>query len=130
MLKSYLTRNARAEILEIRSRGEDEYGERFAIEYDLLIKQAIKDIQKEPYSPVVRKINKDLHVYPIQFSKKNIDVNVKNPAHSVLYFTYNKDTLIVASVCRESRQKHISGLSKRKAVKEMKEKDRDDGMEM
>lgn len=130
MLPYYITELARAEIKKIRIDGAKEWGVSLAKDYNILIKQAIKDIRKNPHPLTARKIGKDLYAYPIQFSKKNAGVDIKKPPHSILYYTLKDKKLIIASVTRESRELHISSLDKSEAVKEMRDSGReDDGME-
>ena len=91
---------------DIRDYTLKQYGRDMADAYDVLIKQAFRDLCADPerfgsndsseYAP-------DLRRYHIQMSRMNAPYFIKNPRHIVFYFTSDDTNLIVARVLHDAR---------------------------
>ena len=126
MLHIEFTQDARQHIKELYNRGKADFGDQIAIDYDTLIKQSIKDLAANPDRIGTRVVRKgpnkktpDLRAYPLSFSNKAAGKKIKNPAHSVFYFTVRNDTLIISAVTRPVRHRYIGKLDVKEMIAEI-----------
>ncbi len=119
-----LASNAQNEIDEIFYTGLRNWGTKIAQDYDQLINQALKDLGENPYRIGTQKVSgrfDELYVYDLVYSKKNIEVNIKKPAHSVFYFIVENNAVLVASISRRKREKYISKIDRQKSINDTQE---------
>lgn len=85
-----LTRTAKRDLSSVMERSSQEFGERAALRYDALIKQALKDIGEDPERPGSKErpeiMVEGARVYHLSFSRSRVGrPGVKEPRHFLLY---------------------------------------------
>ena len=121
MYKLQLSPQAEISIEEIYFRGYVEFGQRVADDYDKLIRQSITDLCGDPKRPGSKPVagkNDGLRQYPLIYSRKRADVDIKNPKHDVLYYVLDERGLIViADILRGGREKARDDIERGKIMK-------------
>jgi len=91
-----------------------EFGERAALRYDTLIKQALKDIEADPERPVSKEwpeiMIQGARTYHLEFSRSRVSGSrVKEPRHFLLYRRRDDGVIEVARILHDGRdlQRHL-----------------------
>lgn len=111
MLDIFLTEGAKQDIADLWFNGVEQFGQKVADDYDLLILQAITDLAEDPKRHGTRPVDQyadGLFAYPLEFSNKR--KKIRKPSHAVFYFTVQDDTLVIAAVTRPGRERFLSQL--------------------
>ncbi len=104
-----LTGAARRDLLAVLTWSMKEFGERAALCYDALIKQALKDIGENPDRPGSRArddiATNGVRTYHFSFSRSRVGgVTVKPPRHLLLYRPSGKGVIEVGRILHDSRE--------------------------
>jgi len=91
-----------------------EFGERAALRYDTLIKQALKDIEADPERPGSKEwpeiMIQGARTYHLEFSRSRVSGSrVKEPRHFLLYRRRDDGVIEVARILHDGRdlQRHL-----------------------
>ena len=91
-----------------------EFGERAALRYDILIKQALKDIGVDPERPGSKErpeiMVRGARTYHLEFSRNRVSGSrVKAPRHFLLYRRRDDGVIEVARILHDGRdlQRHL-----------------------
>ena len=91
-----------------------EFGERAALRYDTLIKQALKDIEADPERPGSKEwpeiMIQGARTYHLEFSRSRVSGSrVKEPRHLLLYRRREDGVIEVARILHDGRdlQRHL-----------------------
>lgn len=117
--KIVISAPAKADIQEIWWRGFERYNQQIADDYDRLIKQSLLDLSQDPYRVGSRKVenrNDGLYKYRIEFSKVNIEAQIKKPAHAIFYFTIKENIVAIARIMRDVRELEISKINRKRSI--------------
>jgi len=104
-----LTGAARRDILAVLKWSMKEFGERAALRYDALIKQALKDIGEDP-DRLGSRARDDIatdgvRIYHLSFSRGRVGGSpVKSPRHLLLYRRSGKGVIEVGRILHDSRE--------------------------
>ncbi len=111
-----LTDTAKRDLSNVMEWTVEEFGERAALRYDVLIKQALKDIGADPERPGSNTrpamMIEGARTYHLQFSKSRAGKpGVKQPRHFILYRCRENGVVEVARILHDGRdlQLHIPG---------------------
>lgn len=116
-LTAVLAPEAKRDIHEALKWSAQKFGERAALRYRALLKQAIRDIEADPERPGSQErpeLAKGVRVYHLRFSRdraKNSDDIVHSPRHFLLYRTRGGGHIDVARVLHDARdlERHLPG---------------------
>ena len=109
-----LTGPARRDLAGLMGWTIREFGERAALRYDSLIKQALKDIGADPQRPGSKErpeiMVRGARTYHLEFSRNRVSGSkVKKPRHFLLYRRRDDGVIEVARILHDSRdlQRHL-----------------------
>ena len=106
MRRLIITDSARSDLLDIRRYTLGRYGETKAKAYDLLIKQALRDLRDDPNRPGSRdrpEIGESIRSYHTALARGRSGSGVKSPRHFVLYFISAADDVVISRILHDSR---------------------------
>ena len=112
MRKVSITGPARGDLTDIRRYSVERYGRTIADAYNVLLKQAIRDVRDDPYRPGSKErsdIGENIRSYHTALSKVRAPSAIKSPRHFVLYFLPRDDEVVISRVLHDSRDlvRHI-----------------------
>lgn len=104
----HLARAARRDFLAIMVWSFREFGERAALRYDALLKQALLDIGEDPQRPGSKErpeiMTASARTYHLAFSRSRVKgTAVKTPRHFLLYRPSGEDIIEVSRILHDSR---------------------------
>ena len=103
-----LTGRAKRDLSRLMKWTFEEFGERAAIRYDTLIKQALKDIGADPERPGSKErpeiMVRGARTYHLEFSRNRVSGSrVKAPRHFLLYRRRDDGVIEVARILHDGR---------------------------
>ncbi len=104
--KLVITDPARNDLTDIRTYTTNTHGPDIADAYDVLMKQAFKDLVDDPFrhgSKDRPEINEGIRTYHVSLSRSRAASRIKRPRHFVLYFLPKEDELVISRVLHDSR---------------------------
>ena len=109
-----LTGRAKRDLSRLMKWTFEEFGERAAIRYDTLIKQALKDVGADPERPGSKErpemMVRGARTYHLEFSRNRVSGSrVKDPRHFLLYRRRGDGVIEVARILHDGRdlQRHL-----------------------
>lgn len=112
MRKITITEPARSDLLDIYKYTVNHYGHNAANSYEILLRQAIRDVREDPYrlgSKSRPEISKNIRSYHTMLSRTKAGGTVKKPRHFILYFLPTENEVVISRVLHDSRDiaRHI-----------------------
>ncbi len=120
----YISHQAQQDINDIWHRGLEAFGLKVDDDYELLIQQALRDLMENPHRTGYKTVSshkENILAYPIVHSKPRAEGHIKHPRHAVYYYLIGENTVAVASISRQQRERHISQLRREDIVQEMQD---------
>lgn len=105
--KLLITAPALKDIEEIKSYTLETYGSRQTKAYDDLIKQALRDLQNDPYclgSKAREELGRGTRSYHIRYGRSRLDSPISKPRHLILYFEEKETTVVISRILHESME--------------------------
>jgi len=95
-----------ADIAAIQAYTVRTHGREAARAYNLLLRQAFKDIREDPFRPGSKarpEIAAGVRTYHVSFSRGRAASTVKRPRHVILYYQAGEDQIAISRILHDSR---------------------------